>query len=81
MQAPEPQPAREPRAAEHKPVSHEPRRAPASSGPAPKQSAPKPQAERTSDAHQLPAFLLRPVPLPKAEKAASAPRKKAPVTA
>ncbi len=81
MQAPEPQPAREPRAAEHKPVSHEPRRAPAPSGPAPEQSAPKPQAERTSDAHQLPAFLLRPVPLPKAETPVPAARKKAPVTA
>jgi hypothetical protein len=47
--------------------------------------APKPQAnkpaERTPDAGQLPAFLLRPVPLPKTEKPAAAPRKKVPVTA
>jgi hypothetical protein len=81
MQAPEPQPAPEPRTAEHKPVSHAPRRGHAPPASAPKQSAPKAQGERTSDAHQLPAFLLRPVPLPKAEKPAAAPRKKAPVTA
>jgi len=42
---------------------------------------PKPDAEHQSDAQQLPAFLLRPVPLPKSEKPAAAPRKKVPVTA
>ncbi|MBV8800704.1 MAG: DEAD/DEAH box helicase [Alphaproteobacteria bacterium] len=46
--------------------------------------APKAQsskaAEREPDALQLPAFLLRPVPLPK-EKPATAPRKKVPVSA
>jgi superfamily II DNA/RNA helicase len=49
-------------------------------------TAPKPQAsaeqpERKPDAQQLPAFLLRPVPLPKTEKPAAAPRRKVPVTA
>jgi superfamily II DNA/RNA helicase len=48
------------------------------------QHAPKPQAkaeERKPDALQLPAFLLRPVPLPKSDKPAAPVRKKVPITA
>jgi superfamily II DNA/RNA helicase len=82
MQAPEP-PAPEPRAMEHKPVSHEPRRAhaPITTTSQAKPKSAKAEPEQTADSHQLPAFLLRPVPLPKAEKPAAAPCKKAPVTA
>ncbi|HEX3945851.1 MAG TPA: DEAD/DEAH box helicase [Rhizomicrobium sp.] len=42
---------------------------------------PQRPADRTPDAHQLPAFLLRPVPLPKSDKPAPAVRKKVPITA
>jgi hypothetical protein len=42
---------------------------------------PQKAADRTPDAHQLPAFLLRPVPLPKSDKPAPAVRKKVPITA
>ena len=45
------------------------------------QPQPQKPADRTPDAHQLPAFLLRPVPLPKSDKTAPAVRKKVPVTA
>ncbi len=45
------------------------------------QAQPQKPADRTPDAHQLPAFLLRPVPLPKSDKTAPAVRKKVPVTA
>src|SRR4051794_40877412 len=48
------------------------------------QHTPKPQAkaeERKPDAMQLPAFLLRPVPLPKSDKPAAPVRKKVPITA
>jgi superfamily II DNA/RNA helicase len=68
--APEPHPK-----AEHKPRPQKPS---ASHAPKPQQSKP---ADRTPDAHQLPAFLLRPVPLPKSDKPTSAVRKKVPVTA
>jgi hypothetical protein len=66
------QPAPEqPRNPEHKPQSTR----------AQHRAAPKPQTEHQSDAQQLPAFLLRPVPLPKTEKPVATPRKKVPVTA
>ncbi|MFL6689822.1 MAG: DEAD/DEAH box helicase [Alphaproteobacteria bacterium] len=48
------------------------------------QHTPKRQAkaeERKPDAMQLPAFLLRPVPLPKSDKPAAPVRKKVPITA
>jgi hypothetical protein len=75
--APAPQ---QPQAAPEQPrkTEHKPQNARAQHRPAP---APKPQAEHQSDAQQLPAFLLRPVPLPKSEKPAAPPRKKVPVTA
>jgi len=50
-----------------------------------KQTQPKPPqapAEKKPDAHQLPPFLLRPIPLPKEKPAAAAtPRKKVKATA
>jgi superfamily II DNA/RNA helicase len=79
---PETIPAAEPRKAEHKPHAPEQRstHAPITTTSQAKPKSTKPQAEPTVDSHQLPAFLLRPVPVPKSEKPPSASRKKTPVT-
>jgi superfamily II DNA/RNA helicase len=76
--APEPQAAPEPH---RKPEPHKHEQKPQRTARAHKPQASKPVAERQPDAAQLPAFLLRPVPLPKTEKPAATPRKKVPVTA
>jgi superfamily II DNA/RNA helicase len=69
------QPAPEPhRKAEHKAQPHQHTSHVA-------KAQPQKAADRTPDAHQLPAFLLRPVPLPKSDKPAPAVRKKVPITA
>ena len=63
---------------EHKPHAHRERTGHAS------KATPRASAERKPDALQLPAFLLRPVPVPKAEPKAEKPvaaRKRTPVTA
>jgi superfamily II DNA/RNA helicase len=73
-----------PRSAPDSRVEHkaaEPRRAHAAAKQHAKPQQPKAESPRKSDADQLPAFLLRPVPLPKTEKPAPATRKKTPVTA
>jgi superfamily II DNA/RNA helicase len=75
--APQPHAPDTHRAAEHKP-QHQQKQA--SHAPKAQAQSQKP-ADRTPDAHQLPAFLLRPVPLPKSDKPAPAVRKKVPVTA
>jgi superfamily II DNA/RNA helicase len=69
-----PQPAAEP----HRKPEQKPQQQPRA------QHTPKPQTkpdERKPDALQLPAFLLRPVPLPKSDKPAAPVRKKVPITA
>jgi superfamily II DNA/RNA helicase len=78
---PQPHAAEPHRKAEHKPQhQHAPTQHRQHVSHAQKTHAPTP-ADRTADAHQLPAFLLRPVPLPKTDKPAPAARKKVPVTA
>jgi superfamily II DNA/RNA helicase len=74
-----PQPQKPQHASEpHRNAEHKPQQQPRA------QHTPKPQAkaeERKPDALQLPAFLLRPVPLPKSDKPAAPVRKKLPITA
>jgi len=63
----------------HRKSEHKPRQQQQASHAA--KTQPQRPADRTPDAHQLPAFLLRPVPLPKSDKPAPAVRKKVPITA
>ncbi|HSC19730.1 MAG TPA: DEAD/DEAH box helicase [Rhizomicrobium sp.] len=80
--APQPHQAQPQHAESHHPQPHrheqKPRQQQHASHPKPKAHAAE---ERQPDALQLPAFLLRPVPLPKSEKPAASLRKKVPVTA